>query len=48
MDRVEDGFDVKMREEESRGGLGPLSSSGKGQWFQISLHWNVSVSPVTY
>ena len=48
MDRVEDGFDVKMREEESRGGLEPLSSSGKGQWFQISLHWNVSVSPVTY
>ena len=25
----------KMREEESRGGLGPLSSSGKGQWFQL-------------
>ena len=43
MDRVEDGFDKldsecmleKMRKEESRGGLGPLSSSGKGQWFQL-------------
>ena len=32
----------------SKGGLGSLSSSGKGQWFQISLHWNVSVSHVTY
>ena len=33
----ESGQREKTREEESRGGLRPLSSSGKGQWFQLSL-----------